>query len=174
MKVVGIDTSLTNTGLVVLKTDSEPVIVSIPSKPQGKSISDRLDRLTQIVTTISSYLNEADLVVIEAPAYAKSVGSTHERSGLWWMVVEQARNRATRVVEIPPTVRAKYGSGKGNAGKDEVLLSVARRYPDYAVSNNDEADALLLACIGLRLLGSPIETDIPSNCLDALKKVEVI
>lgn len=172
MKVVGIDLSLTNSGLVVFE-DGSVKIVSIPSKPTGKSISDRLNRITDIVNTIRTYLCDSDLVVIEAPAYAKNVGSSHERSGLWWMVANVANEESDKVVEIPPTCRAKYGSSRGNAGKDEVLLAVARRYPEYEVKNNDEADALLLMAIGCRLLGSPIEQDLPASHLEALKKVSL-
>jgi crossover junction endodeoxyribonuclease RuvC len=37
-----------------------------------------------------------------------------------------------------------------------VLLAVARRFPDYDVRNNNEADALVLAAMGFDHLGQPL------------------
>ena len=65
-----------------------------------------------------------------------------------------------------------YGTGKGNAGKDEVMLATARRYTNQAeVANNDQADALVLAAMGARHLGAPIEESLPQSHLRALDKV---
>ena len=75
------------------------------------------------------------------------------------------------VLPVPPSCRAKYATGKGNAGKDEVLLAVARRYPHAPVGGNDEADALVLAAMGARLLGEPVEDSLPKAHLDALAKL---
>ena len=73
---------------------------------------------------------------------------------------------------MTPTARAKYGTGKGNAAKDAVLAAVIRRYPAVDVTGNDEADALILAAMGARHLGIPLElSPVPGPCLDALLKV---
>lgn len=75
------------------------------------------------------------------------------------------------IVIITPSQRAKYATGKGNASKDAVLLAVARRYPTVEVTDNNEADALVLAAMIARLAGRPIETSLPQTHLDALAKV---
>jgi crossover junction endodeoxyribonuclease RuvC len=112
----------------------------------------------------------ADLVVVEGPSYASTSPHTHDRAGLWWLVVGRLLNCGHRVAIAPPSSRAKYGTGKGNAGKDLVLASVVRRYPDVEVTGNDEADALLLAAMGARRLGAPID-DLPKTHLAALSGV---
>ena len=72
---------------------------------------------------------------------------------------------------VPPSCRAKYATGKGNAGKDEVLLAASRRYPHAPIVGNDDADAVVLAAIGARLLGEPVEDSLPKTHLDALAKL---
>ena len=101
---------------------------------------------------------------------SRNPGSAHDRSGLWWMTVDMIAARGLGFpLVVPPTVRAKYATGKGNAGKDEVLAAVIRRYPAAQVNNNDEADALVIAAIAARLGGDPIEESLPVAHLDALK-----
>lgn len=76
------------------------------------------------------------------------------------------------VVEVSPTSLKTYASGKEIAGKDEVMLSVARRYAAVAeIANNDQSDALVLAGMGARHLGAPIEVSLPQSHLRAMEKV---
>ena len=77
------------------------------------------------------------------------------------------------VLPVPPAVRAKYATGKGNAGKDEVLLAASRRYPHAPIVGNDDADAVVLAAIGARMLGEPIEDSLPKTHLDALARLSL-
>ena len=60
-----------------------------------------------------------------------------------------------RVVEVSPTARA-HATGKGTARKDAVIAAVESRY-EVGVANDNEADAIVLAAIGARLVGFPIE-----------------
>lgn len=126
--------------------------------------------MQRIVRELRDYCTEADLVVVEQPAFSRSTGSMHDRSGLWWLAVAKLRSLDRPVVEVTPTARAKYATGKGNAGKDAVLAAVVRRYPDVEVTGNDEADALVLAAMGARWAGHPID-DPPKTHLAALEAV---
>ncbi|NUS59160.1 MAG: hypothetical protein HOV66_30530, partial [Streptomycetaceae bacterium] len=74
------------------------------------------------------------------------------------------------VVEVTTGGVKKYATGKGNAGKDEVLAAVVRRYPDVEVSNNNEADALVLRAMGCDHLGQPLAV-VPQTHRAALDKV---
>ena len=113
----------------------------------------------------------ADLVVIEQPAYSQSGGSTHDRSGFWWMVVGRLLAAEVPVAEVTPGGVKKYATGSGSSGKDAVLAAVIRRYPAVAVSGNDEADALVLAAMGARWLGAPLEASLPAVNLQAMEAV---
>jgi hypothetical protein len=95
----------------------------------------------------------------------------HDRSGLWWLVVNGLFANDVPVVEITPNQRAKYATGKGTDDKDKVLAAVIRRYPDVDVTGNDVADALALAAMGRRRLGRPLEESLPKPNLEVMDKV---
>lgn len=97
-----------------------------------------------------------DLAVIEAPAYSRTGGGSHERSGLWWRVVRRLLAQGVPVVEVAPTQRCRYATGKGSATKGAVVDAVARRWPQYQTGGNDNAcDAVVLAAMGADHLGHP-------------------
>lgn len=174
MRVIGIDPSLTATGVAIVATDETPAVGCITSKPDGDTITDRLDRITVAARTITEHAirpRVVDLAVIEAPAYASRSGQQHDRSGLWWAIVRRLHGMGVPVMAVPPTSRAKYATGRGNAGKDQVVAAVVRRYPDADVNDNNEADALVLAAIGARWLGYPIESSLPVGHLAAMVKL---
>lgn len=167
--VVGIDLSLTSTGVVTIR-DGIVTIDRIQSKGAAKaSLNERAERLYKLSVEVTRHAQRGDLVVIEGPAFSRSNPGMHDRSGLWWLVVDNLHD-VCDVVEVAPSARAKYATGKGNAGKDEVLAAVVRRYPDAPVANNDEADALVLAAMGARHLGAAID-DLPAAHLTGMSKV---
>lgn len=188
MNVVGIDTSLTHTGLASLELISygwstidavKSDAPKTPKKPRGKgnlppTLLQRHDRLAKIAGEVIERITipKPILVAIEAPAYGSNVGARHDRSGLWWMIVQRLHFMQIPVVEISPTKRAKYATGKGIVDKDVVMASVVRRYPEYQVTNNNEADALVLAMMAARLLGRPMD-DVPKKHLEAMDGLEL-
>ena len=171
-RVVGIDLSLTSTGLA----DNRGRTERVRTKP-ATTVPGTVRRLLDITEAVRGFADiwasldiqdDADLVVIEGPSYGSTTGQQHTRGGLWWLVVSSLRDFP--ILVVPPTTRAMYATGKGNAGKDEVLTSAIRRYPAYDITGNDVADAVVLAAIGARMLGHPID-DLPKTHLRALDKL---
>lgn len=160
MRVVGIDPSLRSTGLAqVAPGRSVPAhwsFETVRSASSGDSIGARSTRLLAIEDRVRQVVRGAGLVVIEAPAFTRQGGMRHERSGLWWLLVAASLGEGCRVVEVSPTARARYATGRGNAGKAEVVLAVVERYGLWP-ANDNEADAIALAALGMRLAGLPIE-----------------
>lgn len=180
MIVVGIDPSLTSTGIAVVDTD-DPLVIDV-HRVQSKGtradtwpqrlarIEDVTDRVTAVVA--ADHPGSDGMVVIESPSLSsRNAGSAHDRSGLWWAMFARLRGLGVTVVPVPPANRAKYATGRGNAPKDAVMLAAAKRYPQAYLTGNDEADAVILAAIGARLGGQPIEDSIPKANLDALTKL---
>ena len=176
MRVLGIDPSLTATGLALIDTDDRLVVDTWTITTKGHrddSIRQRLNRIEDIAGQIT--LVEADYHVIEYPTLSQGRQGGHlDRHGLWWLTVSALRANAPdggRLAVVPASTRARYATGKGNAGKDTVLLEVARRYPHARPANNNEADALILAAMGARHLGAPID-DLPKTHLAAMDAVQ--
>ena len=171
MNVIGIDLSLTCTGIAII-TQDEVTTQRITSKGKtDATLEQRTIRLHNLALDISNTVwdSQPALVLIEAPAFSRSNPGMHDRSGLWWMTVQMLDSLV--VVEVTPGSRAKYATGRGNASKDDVLSAVVRRYLSVDVNGNDEADALILAAMGARHLGHPIEESLPKSHLLAMDGV---
>lgn len=190
---VGIDTSLTNTGLAAIDAYGNIVLESVPtSGSKDATLYDRQERLAYIANTVVDFVRreagyppghdentgEYDpvLVCIEAPSYASRYGAAHDRAGLWWLIVNVLRMDGYAVALVSPNGRAKYGTGDGRSKKDVVMAHAIERYTDlldkWRISNDDEADALILAAMARRRLGHPVEpVDPPGANLAAMEGV---
>ncbi|MGG7510871.1 hypothetical protein [Plantibacter sp. YIM 135249] len=171
--VVGIDLSLTSTGLAIW--DGESVRTSvIKSKTDAGTVESFLDRTAGIASAIENEadLHASDLIVIEGLSMHSKSSSLDKIFGNWWLCLSQLAPQVdSPVVIVTPSQRAMYATGKGNASKDTVLLAVARRYPDVPIKDNNEADALVLAAMGARWLGDPLEGSLPGDHVAAMNKV---
>ncbi len=169
MLVVGVDLSLTSTGIA--RTDGHLDRIRTAGGANA-DLRARWIRLNKLARDVHAAIPDCtDLIVLEAPSLG--VGrqrGTHDRSGLWWLVVDSAMRRQIPIAEVPPALRCRYATGRGNAGKDEVLAAVVRRFADWDVTGNDVADALVLAAMGADHLGHPI-VELPAQQRLALGKV---
>jgi hypothetical protein len=144
--VIGVDLSLTRTGIACAHgADSL-------TPPRGLT---GFPRLRWIRRAVLAWTAEADLVVVEGLSFASNMPSAQERAGLWHLVMVAIDTKDIRWTQLPPATLKKYATGKGNAGKDEVLTAAVRRLP-IAVENNDQADAAWLCAAGHDLLAAPL------------------
>jgi crossover junction endodeoxyribonuclease RuvC len=169
--VIGLDLSLTGTGVAIIGHGGVSTGLIKSKGRKGDSLAQRRERLRSIVRDIGQLIPNDSLVVVEQPAYSQTGGSHHDRSGLWWLVVELAIDWGFDVVEVTPGGVKKYATGSGNASKDTVLAAVVKRYLDVDVTDNNVADALTLAAMGARYLGFPLEASLPQINLAAMDAV---
>lgn len=163
MKVIGLDLSLSSTGVAC----NLGWVDRIRTKPDNVG---PFYRLREIRDRVTQFTDGADLVVVEGLAVASQTGQHLTRAGMWHLVMEAVDDARIPWAEVPPTTLKKYATGKGNAGKDEVLAAVIRRFPGIEVRGNDEADALVLAAMGADSLGAPM-VEMPAAHRAALSKV---
>lgn len=163
---VGIDLSLTSTGLASVNSRGEIDWDNVKTKgKRGDTLDTKVERMTRIMSDIRSFVlsGPCDLAVIEAPSYGSSFGNPHERGGLWWAVVSLLTAEGIPVATVSPQGRAKYATGSGRSQKDVVLAHAIHRYADIVhggrIVNDDVADAIVLASMGARHLGFPVERD---------------
>jgi crossover junction endodeoxyribonuclease RuvC len=186
-RILGLDPSLTATGHARIVTrgahdlDSTPLIMigTITSKPKtDPTLRDRHQRLEVIADQLLDLAADfqPDVVMIEGPSLgARRQSGEFDRHGLWWKVVSRLLIRAEvtfpsfDVIEVPPANRMKYATGKGSILKDKVLAAAIYRYGQLVdLAGNDEADALILAAMGARWRGEPIEESLPQTHLSAM------
>jgi len=172
--VVGIDPSLTGTGIassngwcdVIGYKRARAKDPGITQLPHAERIRAMRDLLAQVRTTIGC----PALVVMELPAVSRSGGGAHERGWFWWEIYFYLTSSYIPVGLLTPNARALYATGKGNAPKNLVVDSIARRFPAWTTNGNDNAaDAVTLMAAGRDWLGWPI-TDMPKTHRAALDK----
>jgi crossover junction endodeoxyribonuclease RuvC len=175
MFVLGLDLSLTNTGLASASTSPAygvPNASTLRITPKKITGYERLRYIRrQVHGAVMRTL--PDLVVVEGPSYGSVGAGQHERGGLWWMVMESIDADKVPIAIAPPSNIKKYATGFGggqNAGKDAVMLQACRRF-DWFAGNNDEADALFACAMGADWLGEPLVT-MPAENRKALDGVQ--
>lgn len=170
--VLGLDMSLTGTGLAAVTADGGFTATTIASAGRrGDSLAQRDRRLSELARRIGLFIQDWDeytLAVIEGPIRALG-GSTWDRAGLWWMVVQQLDPSRTAIAG--PTVVKKWAAGKGGADKAAVANGVTRLWPSFECGSDNEADALALASMGAQRLGMNLFPK-RAHHSDALLKVE--
>lgn len=172
---VGLDLSLTGTGVCVRpgdgSSDDGVVLVLVQTKPQ-KCLGDTYLRLRQIVAKVTDHVPSGSKVCVEGPSYGSVNGHQHDRSGLWWMIYEQLNGLGCEIVSVPPTSRAMYATGKGNAGKDSVLAAMVRKHPSLLINDNNIADAVALCDMACRFYAHPVDPDLPETHMRAMKGIK--
>lgn len=157
MQVLGIDPSLTCTGLAKTTPDGVRVL-RIPTVADGGGLADVRRRIRYIVGLTMQFAPGECLTVIEdlyIPKGDKAAGSVKERAWLWGLLVDQLVPRGP-VVAVSNTTRSAYAL-KGGAKKPEVLAAMRDRFPGVVIPDDNCADALALAAMGARWMGAPID-----------------
>ena len=139
VRVAAFDLSLTRTGYAV------PQLGTL-APPKGR---DRgMERLAWIRDRVLELAAGAGAVVLEGYSFGskgRALFSLAELGGVVRLALHEA---ALPVVEVAPSALKKYATGRGNAGKEEVLAVAIRRL-GYAGHDNNEADALWLRAMAV-------------------------
>ncbi|WP_407286404.1 hypothetical protein [Streptomyces sp. BP-8] len=180
-RVIGLDLSLTSTG--VAGTDWAKAL-----RPGMRRSHERMDWLCG---QIRLGVHGADLVVVEGAAYAQGgqVGH-HELAGLWWLVTQDLWRRRTPYAVANPHHRTIYATGRANpaqhlprkersrVAKGMVRSAAVDRYgvECEGPGRYDQADATILAAMGLDWLGYPTVTvpDTHRRALEAVRWPDLI
>lgn len=116
MNVLGLDLSLTSTGYC---HGGEAGCITTELKGA--------ERLRKISREIENIIVEKQIhiVAIEGYSFASRNSQAHSIGELGGVVKVFLLNLEIPYILIPPTCRAKFATGKGNAGKSEVISSIS-------------------------------------------------
>lgn len=116
--VVGLDLSLTSTGICA-NGEAETVATALKGVPRlswiSKVICDRLEEVANPAVCIEGY------------SFGSRNSQSHAIGELGGVIRLALWERNIPWVDIPPTCRAKFATGKGNAAKNEVVSSISAR-----------------------------------------------
>lgn len=178
MRILGIDTSLTGTGLARIdlvtwpsshppRQDDELVVysadtvtVAAPGPTRDKSKRAMVRRVNALIEQIEWCFSEPDerpdAMGIEALAYGAKGASAWVLPWIFGRTIELAEKYDIPLTTVSTAGRAKFATGKGNADKETVLLATAKQFPGADVTNNNEADAMIVGAVVCQRLGLPI------------------
>ncbi len=148
MNVIGIDPSLTSTGVVVLTNDGV-FSERVRSKKQGiYRAMEIADRVAELII-----IHRANVAYIEGYSFGSMGQALYQIGELGGLLRERFCEiyGNDEVVpfdwkEIPPTQVKKFCTGKGNAKKEDMKLHTYKRW-GVEFRSNDEVDAFVLAKI---------------------------
>lgn len=160
--VVGLDLSLTSTGVSI---DDETFVIASTNKG--------MQRLADIRSQLMDLISTDCLVCVEGYSFASRNSQSHAAGELGGVIRLELWERQIPYVDIPPTTRAKFATGRGNAGKDEVVSSISAKTGIVwgGKGANDRCDAWILQEMGLAHLGQP-RYAWPAVNLSALDKID--
>lgn len=156
MLVIGIDPSLTGTGIVVLNDGKMVKALTTRNSPELDTVERVLTIKRQIDVEISNY-NFPILTVIEGFSYGSKGRALFDIAYLGWRIreyLEWIKNAHLNPwLEVPPSQLKLFATGKGNSAKEVILQQVYKRW-GVEFSDNNQADAFVLAKIGEAYLGA--------------------
>jgi Holliday junction resolvasome RuvABC endonuclease subunit len=151
MIVLGLDLSLTGTGICVVQSnagDGKGLLATINTTAKTRTE----DRLITIRHTIAQASSGVDAAIIEGLSYGSVGGAQAERSALHWMVRVDLYQLGVPYVVVTPMSLKKFVCGTAKAEKSMMIREVYRRW-NVVAANDNEADAAALAHLGLVYYG---------------------
>ena len=144
MRIIGIDPSLSSTGVCVLEHGKSPLLRSIKTK-RSQSV---FERQRETVGALRYVLSKGDVVVMEdfgVSAQYQPSGRLFERIELCGMI----KLVAPSITGFPwflatPSMLKSFVAGKASARKEDVVKAVKDVWK-IPVGNDDEADAFGLS-----------------------------
>lgn len=156
MRVLGVDPSFTANALCTVTTLPGPIWdleFDVNKTDPEVGSAAKYDRMVRQAAFTAKRAAGCDLTVMEAPSYGSKGSATRDLAGLWWLLFDRLKFIDRPLAVVPPAVLKKWITGSGNADKYAVIQAAAKRWPQTApLRSPDEADALVLASIGLHAL----------------------
>ena len=163
--ILGIDPSLTSTGF-----SGGGHRGCLSSKKTGV---ERLADFAEQITALVNLMPDRPAAVIEGYSFASRHSQAHALGELGGVIRLTLFRLGVPFVDVPPTCRAKFASGRGNASKQEVISALSARTGIIwsGKGASDEADGWILEEMGLCAIGKG-RFAWPQQNLDALTKVD--
>lgn len=174
--VIGLDIALVNSGVAGPGWTDHIRTKDLRGEP----------RLDMILTTAQSFYRHADLVVIEGASHGSAMQGGHdEMAAARWIIRVDLHRAGIPFAVVPPSNRTVYATGTARPrhpesgrlltaaeAKGAVRDAVAERYGIHTegATRYDQADAYILAAMGLHWLGYPL-AEVPATHSRALDGV---
>jgi crossover junction endodeoxyribonuclease RuvC len=151
MIIMGIDPSLTASGIIVLN-DTKVIHQEVfKNKPNLPTIARVKDIYTQIIRLNLEFAPQ--LSVIEGLSFASKGQGTDAIFYLGWRIREELEQQNLPWIESSPAQVKKFATNKGTSQKQVMIKEVYKRW-GFDTDDDNLADAYTMARIGLAYLGN--------------------
>lgn len=171
--VVGIDPSLTGTGLCRMNQDNVEDFEAITVGSAFKGMK----RLDELEKKVMDFTKDASYVFIEGLAFGARGRAILDLAGLGNVLRLSLFRGRFPYWDVPPTVLKKYVTTKGNANKNVVLEQCFRRFGKGSdiLKDDNQVDAFCLVRFGISFLEleheRKCEKDFKKHEAEAFKKI---
>lgn len=155
---VGLDVSLTGTGVAVIEAGKPPRVGVFRSRPKGPELEQRARRVMDLVGEVMGFVmtdwdSEGDYrVAIEEPLpgnKTEQAGNAWDRAYLWWTLASRFIG-VNPLSQVNPSTLKTFGFLRGSApagadGKALMMARAAQDFPGVDFIDNNGCDALFLA-----------------------------
>ena len=161
-RVLALDLSLRATGWARERAGSVQSGVLATGNLRG---CRRLDEIARTVVGLAIADPAVELVALEGYAFGRP-NQAHQIGELGGTVRLELWRRGMPYLVVQPNVVKQYATGKGNAGKEQMLADAIRRL-GYQGSSFDEADARWVHAVVMEAAGAPV-VDMPQGHVAAV------
>lgn len=166
-RYVGIDPSLSGTGLVIL--DEQANVVKELEFKAGTE--DDPERFMKLVKKVRKHLNPAtDRILIEGFSLGSKGAGVSKMFGLGWTFRILFTEEVFKWQEVPPTSLKKFASNKGNAKKEDLVLPLYKKW-NYEHPSDNVRDAYVLSRIAWSMYNPDGLAGYEKEVLKKIKKV---
>lgn len=156
MIYMGIDLSLTGTGILIIDDNGTVIIKQLVKTLNKEKIlgtkpiqyidilpEDRIIKILNVVKNLCE-TNKPNIIYIEGLSFGSQGRSVLELGGLHYCIKVYLKTENYNYKTIPPKTLKKKITGNGNANKETMILKVFKKYGEE-FSDNNLCDAYCLA-----------------------------
>lgn len=147
MEYLGLDLSLTATGLIVINEKEEIIESELISTKSSEEIENRILFISnKVLSIVEKY--PGCTIKMEGLSFGSSSSSMLELAALHYYIRISLKLKLLNYEVVPPTVLKKFLTGKGQAKKELMLLYVFKKY-GIEFQDNNLCDAYTLSRYGM-------------------------
>lgn len=173
--VLGIDPSLTATGIAVIVLDEDGnTVAAATTTLKVPSRVDNIDRIYYIAHNVSLWAYQfghalTSIVIEDLPTMAKGAGLTGQSQGaVRYGISDGVKHGDCHIVALAAATLKKFITGSGKADKKAVMAAVRERIGGFVeIADDNQGDAMALALYGVEVLNGGAE--VPHRVLRARK-----
>ena len=151
MKYIGVDLSLTGTGIVCLDDDGNLIKQELIKTSSKQSTEERILEISYKIKEFCKEYDRLCTFFIEGLSFGSRGQKMLELAALHYFIRIEVYASPCKYHVVPPTQVKKYITGKGNCEKNLMLLKAYKKW-NIEFDDNNVCDAFCIAKYGYEVI----------------------